>query len=268
MIKVFFHILLAVIIGFTLGCSILYVGQESLIFHPEKLPENFTFTFPARFEEVTWEVDGAVLHALHFRTENPKGVILYFHGNAGNLLGWGEIALQFTRRGYDVLMPDYRGFGKSTGKIKNEAMLYHDAKVAYTYLLGLYDEQQIIIYGRSIGSGIAVNLASVTHPRLLILESPFVSLRDVAAYHYPFIPGIVLDWILRYTMHSDWWITHVKCPVFLIHGTEDDIIPYSSSERLLPLIKGEKELITVPGGGHNDLDTSRLYHEHIDRILR
>ncbi|MBM4271696.1 MAG: alpha/beta hydrolase [Deltaproteobacteria bacterium] len=267
-IRMLLKLILAIIIGFTLGCSLLYVGQESMIFHPASLPKNFKFNFPARFDEVTWQVEGADLHALHFRVENPRGVILYFHGNAGNLQGWGDVALEFTRRGYDVLMPDYRGFGKSTGKIKNEEMLHRDAAVVYDYLRKFYAENQIVIYGRSIGSGIAVHLAKSAKPRALILESPFVSLRDVAAYHYPFIPGTVIDWILRYPMQNDQWIADVSCPVYLIHGTEDDIIPYSSSERLMKLITTKKELVAIPGGGHNDLDASRLYHEHIDRILK
>ena len=155
--------------GFVVGCGVFYFRQENMIFYPEALPPDFQYSFPARFDEVTISVDGAVINALHFKTDTPKGAIVYFHGNAGNLSGWGEVALDFTRLGYDVLIPDYRGYGKSTGKIYSEKMLHRDAAVAYDYLKGRYQEDQIVIYGRSIGTGIAVVSRK----------------RDQAAYGYP-----------------------------------------------------------------------------------
>jgi hypothetical protein len=260
-------IVLVIIISFTLGSSFFYFTQESMIFYPAILPPDFKYSFPARFDELTLPVDGAVINALHFKTENPKGVILYFHGNAGNLSGWGDVAIDFTRRGYDVLILDYRGYGKSTGKIKNEEMLHHDAAVAYNYLREHYPEDQIILYGRSLGTGIAVHLAQTARPRMIILESAFLSMRDIAAYHYPFIPGTLLDLGLKYSMRTDMWIPNVTCPVYLFHGTADDIVPYSSSERLLKLIRTESRLIKIPGGGHNDLSDFTLYQEELERIL-
>jgi len=261
-------IILVVTISFALGCGYFYFMQENIIFYPESLPPDFKYNFPARFNDLTLNADGATINALHFTTAHPKGVILYFHGNAGNLSGWGEVALDFTKRDYDVLIPDYRGFGKSTGKIKNEEMLHRDAVVAYTYLKERYPEKQIIIYGRSIGTGIAVYLAKSVMLRMIILESPFFSLKDLAKYHHPFMPTSLIGLILKYPMRTDLWIPDVTCPVYLFHGTNDDIVPYNSSERLLKLIKTEKELITIPGGGHNDLSDFTLYREQLDRILK
>jgi pimeloyl-ACP methyl ester carboxylesterase len=250
------------------GCSFLYFGQESLIFHPERLPANYRYPFPGRFEELMWDVDGAKINALHFRVEHPKGAVLYFHGNAGSLRDWGDVAGEFTGRGYDIVMPDYRGYGKSTGKIKNEDMLHQDAAVAYRYLQRHYQESEIVIYGRSIGSGLAVYLARSSKPRMLILESPFFSLRDVAQYHYPFLPAGFFDRILRYPMRSDLWIPEVACPVYIIHGMKDEVVPYSSSEKLLKLIKTSGKLITIEDGGHNNLSDFKLYQEQLDQILK
>jgi hypothetical protein len=217
---------------------------------------------------VTLTVDGATINALHFKTDNPKGAIIYFHGNAGNLRGWGEVALDFTRLSYDVLIPDYRGYGKSTGKIRNEEMLHRDAAVAYNYLKERYRENQIIIYGRSIGTGIAAYLAKETRPRMLILESPIFNMRDLVKYHYPFMPSTLVALILKYPMRTDLSIADVPCPVHLFHGAEDDIVPYNSSERLLKLIRTQSRLIKIPGGGHNNLGDFPLYHEELERILK
>ncbi len=261
-------ILLVVILGFIVGCGVFYFRQENMIFYPEVLPPDFQYSFPARFDELTLNADGADINALHFKTDNPKGVIIYFHGNAGNLHGWGEVALDFTRLSYDVLIPDYRGYGKSTGKIRNEEMLHRDAAVAYNYLKERYPENQIILYGRSIGTGIAVYLAKESRPRMLILESPIFNMRDLAQHHYPFMPATIIALILKYPMRTDLWISDVPCPVYLFHGTEDDIVPHSSSERLLKLIRTESRLIRIPGGGHNNLNDFALYHEELERILK
>ena len=254
--------------GFVVGCGVFYFRQENMIFYPEALPPDFRYSFPARFEEVTLSVDGAVINALHFKNDAPKGAIVYFHGNAGNLRGWGEVALDFTRLSYDVLIPDYRGYGKSTGKIRSEATLHNDAAAAYDYLKGRYPEDQIVIYGRSIGTGIAVYLARETRPRMVILESPMFDMLDLAKYHYPFMPSWLIGLILKYPMRTDLWIADIPCPVYLFHGTEDDIVPYNSSERLIKLIKRDGRLITIPGGGHNNLGDFPRYHEELERILK
>jgi len=263
-----FKIVLVIIVSFAFGCGFFYFRQEKMIFYPSVLPPDFKYSFPTRFDELTLPVDGAAINALHFKTENPKGIILYFHGNAGNLSGWGDIAIDFTRRGYDVLIPDYRGYGKSTGNIKNEEMLHRDAAVAYNYLRGHYPEDHIILYGRSLGTGIAVHLAQAAKPRMIVLESAFLSMKDIASYHYPFIPGIFFDLGLKYPMRTDMWISGVACPIYLIHGTADDVVPYSSSERLLKLIITESRLIKIQGGGHNDLSDFTLYQEELERILK
>jgi hypothetical protein len=253
-----------IVLGYVSICTVLYIYQERLIFFPERLPDTHTFSFALPFEELHWKVDGATINALHFKAERPKGAILYLHGNGGSLRGWGGIADMFVERGYDVLIPDYRGYGKSTGTLAGEETLHTDALVAYTYLRQHFPEERIILYGRSLGSGIAARLAAEQSPSMLILETPYVSLKEIARRQFPFAPAF----LLRYPLHTDRWITKVRCPVYLFHGTHDELIPYSSSERLLPLIPTPHELFTIPGGGHNNLGSFPQYRAGLERILR
>lgn len=247
--------------------TFLRFNQEKMIFFPETLPQDYRFKFDYPFEEVFLDApDGARLNALHFTTgmqDRPKGVVLFFHGNAGSLRSWGQIAEDFVERGYNLFLPDYRTFGKSTGTISEEA-LHADARLAYSYLLERYPEQEVVVFGRSVGSGIAIKLASENNPRLLVLETPYYNFSDLAKQHYPFLP---VDLLLSYTFRSDQWIGQVKCPIYLLHGTEDTIIPHESSHRLAGKAQVPAEVISIPGGGHNDLALYPQYQQALDRIL-
>ena len=268
-IKKFFGFIgLSLTIFILMAGGFMYFKQENMIFAPEALPPDFKFTFQERFEELSWPVDGARINALHFRAAKPKGIVLYLHGNAGSLKSWGDVAPDFTLRGYDIVIPDYRGFGKSTGRIESEKMLLQDAETAYAYVKKTFPENQIILYGRSIGTGIAVHLARTNRPRMVILESPYLSLLDLAARYYPLVPRPLLSLLVRYHLRTDLWIADVACPVYLFHGEKDNIIPFTESEHLSKLILSEHQLIAVPEGGHNNLDDFRQYREALDRILK
>jgi len=138
----------------------LYFFQEKIIFLPSKLPQDYSYSFSEPFKEFNLAAkDGAKLNGLHFKRENPKGVILYFHGNAGDLARWGEIATFFAQKEYDIVVMDYRTYGKSTGKLSEDA-LFKDAQLFYDYTLDKYKEEDIIVYGRSLGASIATYTAS------------------------------------------------------------------------------------------------------------
>ena len=246
-----------------IGCS-----QESLIFFPEILPRDYRFAFSTLFEEVTVPVEAATLNALLFKANNSKGVVLYLHGNAGSLRSWGDVAGDFTSRDYDILIPDYRGFGKSTGKIANEKQLLDDGLAVYRTLAKTWPENRIIVYGRSIGTGVATFIARSGKPGMLILESPFLSLIDLASHHYPFLPRPIISMFLRYPLRSDHWIGEVACPVYLFHGAKDDIIPFDHSLRLEKLIRSPHRLIRIEGGGHNNLSNFGPFNRELDQILR
>jgi alpha-beta hydrolase superfamily lysophospholipase len=245
-------------------CTLLYVVQERFIFFPEVLPPHYRFTFSDPFAEVTVPVDGATLHALHFTVPQPQGVVLYLHGNAGSVRSWGSVASYFTSRGYAVLIPDYRGYGKSTGTISSERMLHQDAAAIYAYLQQQYPEEPIVVYGRSIGTGLAVHLARTQHPKLLILETPYFNLQELATAQFPWVPSF----LFKYPLRVDQWISDVACPIMLVHGTQDNVIPYSASMRLLPLIRSEHRLVTIEGGGHNNLGMFPQYDKFLSEALR
>ena len=257
-------LLLAAPALYILVCSGMYFQQDTLIFRPEVLSADFRFSFPQAFSEITLPVDGANLNALHFKVAEPHGVVLFFHGNAGSLRRWGEVAESFTTRGYDLVVFDYRGYGKSSGKIASERQLYEDADRVYDYLRSQYAAERIVIYGRSLGTGIAAQLAVRHTPKLLILETPYFSLKDLTATFYPYLPGFLLKFPLR----TDLALPQVKCPVYLFHGTRDAVVPYAASQRLMPLIVSGKELVTIADGEHNGLRLTATYNAALDRLLR
>jgi alpha-beta hydrolase superfamily lysophospholipase len=245
-------------------CCVLYFKQESLLFFPNQLRADYKFRFADTFEE-RWIAasDGTRLHGLLFRTPNPKGLIFYLHGNGGALDSWGEAAATYTRLGYDVFMLDYRGYGKSGGKITSQTQLLHDVQTAYRQLLAEYPENQTVILGYSVGTGPATWLAAQQRPKLLILQAPYFSLRDLATRLYPFVPGF----LVRYPMPNNELIKQVKAPVVLFHGDRDEVIYYESSLKLKALLKPEDKLVVLPGEGHNGMTDSPLYQRELAKLL-
>lgn len=247
-----------------IGAS-LYFFQEKILFLPTTLAQDYQYEFRYPFEELFFETEANVsINAIHFKTENPKGVILYFHGNAGDLSRWGIIGEHFVSLNYDVLIMDYRTYGKSTGKL-NEQGFYDDAEYCYNYLLQYYTEEDIVLYGRSLGTGIATYLASKHQPRQLILETPYYSILDVAKQRFPILPVTAL---LKYKFPSNEFITSVSCPITMFHGTEDTVIPYSSAQKLKSAApEKQTNFITIERGEHNNLISFEKYKAGIISIL-
>jgi uncharacterized protein len=245
-----------------------YFFQEKMVFWQKSLPQNYQYVFKVPFKELWFEPEKNVrINALYFNTDSTKrkGIVLYFHGNADNLQRWGKHAPDFTRNGYDVLMIDYRVFGKSVGK-PSEAALHADARFVYNYARKLFPENQIIVYGRSLGTGIATKLASENNPKMLLLETPYISLPDVSWSHLPIFP---YEKMADYTMHTDQWIAKVKCPIHFFHGTEDELVPYNSSIRLAAILHQNPTIIltTIEGGKHKNLSDFKAYHLALDSCL-
>ena len=247
-----------------IGAS-LYFLQEKILFLPTVLEQDYQFKFEQPFEEVFLKPSKNVsINAIHFKGKAPKGVILYFHGNAGDLSRWGTIAEFFVEKNYDVFIMDYRSYGKSTGKLSEEAF-YDDAQFCYDFLLKQYPETDITLYGRSLGTGIATYLASKNKPKQLILETPYYSILDVARHRFPIFP---VEKLLKYKFPTNEFIVAVDCPITMFHGTDDGVVPYSSAEKLYGVArKDSTQFITIDGGGHNDLVGFMKYKENINRIL-
>lgn len=245
--------------------SALYFFQEKLLFLPTTLAQDYSFQFNSPFEELFLNPeDSVVINALHFKSKNSKGVILYFHGNAGDLSRWGQVAENFVPKNYDVFIMDYRKYGKSKGKLSEEAF-YKDAQYCYDYLLNHYSEHQITLYGRSLGTGIASYLASVNQPKQLILETPYYSILDVAQSRFPIFP---LTRLLKYNFPTYLYLPKTKCTITILHGTKDRVVPYKSSKKLKDLKLKNLDFITIQGGYHGNLIEFDDYHKTIDKALK
>lgn len=255
-----------VALAFLVICpTMLYFLQEKLIFLPTSLPDSYEYRFSAPFKELFLNSsDGARLNALHFKHEAPRGLILYFHGNAGNLSRWGEVVQPLYEKGYDVLIMDYRTYGKSSGNLSEEA-LYNDAQLFYDHVRENFAESDILLYGRSLGTGIASWLAAENSPGKLLLESPFYSLTEVASHRFPILP---VEWLIKYRLESYKYLKQANCPVFIFHGTEDEVVPFTSGLKLYNSFNSvERHFFEIVGGGHNDLEHYPEYWKGLEMAL-
>lgn len=240
-----------------------YYFQHRVIFFPERLNKDFQYDFDDPYDERNFQInEDVIINTLHFKVDESQGVIFYLHGNAGSLRSWGEVAADFTRFQYDVLMIDYRGFGKSRGKISEHA-LYDDAQYIYNKLKNEYPENKIIVFGRSIGTGIASYIASENNPACLVLESPYLSIPYLAKRYYPWFP----QKLIRFKFRNDIHVKKVSCPIYIFHGSEDEIINVESSRKLSTLLKPSDKVFIIPGGHHNDLSFFEEYETHLKSIL-
>lgn len=246
--------------------SLLYFFQERLLFLPTVLAQDYEYQFNYPFEELFFKTDeNAVINAIHFKLEKPKGVVLFFHGNAGDLSRWGTLAEYFVEKQYDVLVMDYRTFGKSKGKLSEKA-LFHDAQYCYDYLKDKYNEEDILVYGRSLGTGMATFIASKNNPKLLILETPFYSILDVAQSRFPMFP---VKHILKYKLLSYQYVKGIECPILMLHGTKDRVVPYESAKKLFEVSsKKNTTFVTIEGGNHGDLNTFDVYLQQMENALK
>ncbi len=246
--------------------ALVYIFQERLIFFPSKLPIDHTYSFVQPFEEFFLAAAAdAQLNAVHIKNNSTKGVVLYFHGNSGNISHLGRKADLFTKHGYDVILVDYRTYGKSTGAMTEQA-LYDDAQLFYDYALKTYAENEILVYGRSLGTGIASYVAANNNPCRLILESPFSSAVDLGKHRFPFIP---VAWLSEFRFPSTEYMKSVQCPVYIFHGNADKVIPYSFSQQLYTAIPGVgKKLFTIENGGHNDLQNYAAFNRGMIEALK
>jgi pimeloyl-ACP methyl ester carboxylesterase len=243
---------------------VFYFVQDFFFFRPEKLPSYFRYRYPFPFDEVNFEMeDGGTINGIHFKVPNSKGVVFYLKGNSRSIKGWGKFAKDFVSKGYDFFIIDYRGFGKSRGK-RTETILYNDSQHVYKWLSSQYGEERIILYGRSMGSGIAARIASWNNPKMLILDSPYYSfLHQIKRYGF-ILP---IGWILKYQIRTDQFIKQINCPIFIIHGLKDRLIPFKHSKMLQALAPSNSHLFELKEAGHNDLSDFPEYHDILYDIL-
>lgn len=242
---------------------ILYAGligamllqQEKLLFYPQPLPADFQFNKPDVVERQV-QLPGATLSALHFRQPQARGLIFFLHGNAGNLEVWLPSTELYRRANFDLFMLDYRGFGKSTGRIQSEAQLHADVRAAWDSVAAEYAGRPIVIYGRSLGSGLAVKLATEVEAAQVILVSPYSSFVQLGRDHFSWVPAFAT----RYPMRTDQWLSQVSEPLMLIHGAQDKLVSPAHSAQIKTL-RPDAELLLLPRADHNDVQDFPAYTE-------
>jgi pimeloyl-ACP methyl ester carboxylesterase len=245
---------------YLLGLGVLWFGQERLLFHPEPLPADHRFTLGDDVHEVWVDVPGARLNALHLRLPDPDGVVFFLHGNAGSLQSWFINPEFYRQLNLDLFMIDYRGYGKSSGRIESEAQLMADARAAWDAIAPRYAGKKHVVYGRSLGSGLAARLAADVQPDLTVLVSPYESMQSLATEHYPWVPTFVL----RYPLRTDLALAGLRRPLLLAHGALDTLIPVQHSQRLMA-VAPHAELLIVPGAGHGDIHQFQVYLDVLRR---
>jgi hypothetical protein len=246
-----------------LGFILSYLFQDKLIFQADKLPDDHPFVFNQPFEEYFITTpDNQRINGLWFKpVQEAKGLVIYFHGNADNLQRWGHYAKDITQQGYEVLMIDYRGYGKSSG-VPGETALYNDANFIWNWAKEKSDQETMVIYGRSLGSAIATHLAADVQPDLLILETPFDELlgASLLRYLYAIVP-------LHSRFATKEFLGKVKCKIVIFQGTDDWVVSLTSAGRLKPFLKEQDEFVIIAGGGHQNLNEFPFYHTKLAAIL-
>lgn len=256
---------LLLIISLSILCAaiVFYFGarsfERSVVFHPERYREGAAWKIPQGGEDVWFSgASGERLHGWYIRAASIEAehaaTVIYFHGNGGNINTVGWLGESLAARGFNVLLFDYRGYGRSEGRVTDERGIYSDADAAYDYVLrerGVSPEK-IILYGQSLGTTAAVDLAVREPCGAVILESGLSSASDMASLVMPWVPA----WVHRYARNhfeSAKKLERVNVPVLVAHGTLDRTIPVEQGYRLYAAAKEPKRLIIVAGAGHNDL---------------
>ncbi len=188
---------------------------------------------------------------------------MYWHGNKGSNRRCLRQADNLYGLGYDVFMPDYRGYGKSGGVIHSEKQLMTDAQKAYDYLLEHYSEKDIALLGYSLGSGVAAHLAMENNPRQLFMVAPYKSMVAMKNLIAPFVPSF----LMKYQLRTDEILTKIDCPIMLFHGTQDELIPYEHSLFFQKQQPNKIELVALEGVGHRRAIFSSLLRSRLSQAL-
>jgi alpha-beta hydrolase superfamily lysophospholipase len=264
---VFRWLKLIVLIYCLIGIAVYYL-QDKIMFHPEALDANYKYKFSQPFSEVNlpWNASSSI-NIIQFHAKDSaaaKGVVLYFHGNEKNIERYAPAAKDFTERGYHVWMIDYPGFGKSTGAF-TEQQLYDWGLVFYKLARARYAADSIVIYGKSMGTGIASQLASIRNSKALILEGPYYSLPSIIDSWLPVYPT---NTMIHFKLPTYQYLQNVSTPVTIFHGTDDNTIPYRNAAKLKPFLKPTDKFVTIEDAHHNDLQQFPLYQQKLDSLLR
>jgi fermentation-respiration switch protein FrsA (DUF1100 family) len=251
MMSVLKWLLIIVAAGYVGGLAVLFLVQRSFLFPAPTTTRTAPQAagFPDAEEHVLTTSDGEKIIVWHVPAKPGRPVILYFHGNGDFLAGFFSRFRDLIADGAGIVAPSYRGYAGSSGQPSERGLLL-DAAAAYAFTTARYRVDQIVTWGFSLGTGVAVALASEQPIARLILEAPYTSIVDVASSSFWFVPVRLL---MRDQFRSDERIGRVRVPLLIMHGTGDRTIPLALGERLFALAHEPKRFVRFPGGGHNNL---------------
>jgi uncharacterized protein len=266
MAKKWFRWLKMIVLVYAIIGILLYWLQDFFIFHPKALAANHVFKFSIPFKEATIPLDSSTsIHLVQFEIEKNdscKGVVLYFHGNKENVERFAQFVPLYTKHGYQVWIVDYPTYGKSTGPL-TEPILHETALQLYKLANSKFTANSIIIYGKSLGSGIAAQLAATVPCKQLILETPYYSLKSLASFFAPIYPSS----ICKYNLNTYSHLPNIVAPITIFHGTNDWIIPYNHTKKLMPLLQPKDVFYTIEGASHNYIFNIAKAKQALDSTL-
>ena len=255
-----------IVVLFVLTMSVLQFFHNKITFqrHAWPVEKAYEYEIPAQEIWLNDSLGNPCINGVFVKSTLPsKGLILYFHGNRGNLQRWSKMAKDFTPLGFDFFVIDYPGYGKSKGE-PSEETFYRSAEMAYDWARISYDPKDIVIYGRSIGSGPSSYLASKYEARQLILETPFASFPDLYRKHW-LIKWFPLDPLVDFPVIS--YMENITIPIAIFMGTKDRVVPNQSTIELKQFVIPPSNFIRIKNGRHNNLAEYKAYHDHLKKIL-
>jgi alpha-beta hydrolase superfamily lysophospholipase len=263
--KVYRWVKIILLVYCAIGIALYYL-QEKFLFHPKRLDSNYVFKFDQKFEEVKLPFnDTDTMSIVKFFPDAGvrKGIIVYYHGNMENIEHYANFAKPLTKAGWEVWMEDYPGFGKSTGEM-TEQKLYDQAMQLKKMADAKYGPDSLIVYGKSLGTGIAAYVASNSNQKLLVLESPYYSIPALSATYAFIYPTTLMS---TYKIPTYQYLQDVRNRVVIFHGTDDGVVPYRCAARLKAYLKPTDTFITVPDADHQNINQKKMYYDAIGALL-
>jgi pimeloyl-ACP methyl ester carboxylesterase len=244
-------------------CLVFYLCQEHFGFKYVKLPSDYIFKCDKDYKEININTTDAIkLNGVLVKADSSKGLILFLHGSGGNIERYLKRAPIYTQLGYDIFLLDYRGYGKSEGKMKNEKQFIDDLDCVYSYFKSMYKEENIVIIGFSMGTMAGSVLASKNNPRLLVLEAPPYNIIEQFEKKFWFLP---VSFMTKYKFETYKYVKTTKVPIAVFHGRED---PLSKDLRWKQVLKPDDKLTILEGEGHDDFALNSQYIKELNELLK
>lgn len=246
-------------------CVYFYFIQNAILFNPTVLEPGHVFDYDFEFEERWFEIgDEARVHAIHAKTDSSKGLVIFYHGNGGSADTEPFKFELFLNNGYDVLYPDYRGYGLTEGNMWNEDDMVGDMQLVYAEMTKDYAEDDIIVLGYSLGSGVAALVTAENDPQELIIWTPYYSMMDMKNAEYWFLP----DFLVRYPLRTDLALQTIEEPITIFYAGEDERLPVERAIKLTEFLDENDEYIILEGQGHNGIYFNEELQQKMAEILK